>query len=95
MRNEWLASGGAYWVLGGAWLLGTILFVASSLRAGATRGQEADGCILAIGTFVTMSVGGGIGLQMAPYPWFLVTAILLGVLFPSVLTVVARRGWRR
>lgn len=95
MRNEWLASGGAYWILGGAWLLGAVLFVASSLRAGAARGQEADGCVLAIGTFVLMSVGGGIGLQIAPYPWFLVTAVGLGILFPSLLTVVARRGQRR
>ena len=91
MRNEWLASGGAYWILGGAWLLGTVLFVAASLRAGAQRGQEADGCVLAIGTFVTMSVGGGIGLQLAPYPWFILTAIGLGFLFPALLVAVSKR----
>ena len=95
MRNEWLASGGAFWILGAAWLLGTILFVAGSLRAGAARGQEGDGCVLAIGTFVTMAVGGGIGLQLAPYPWFILTAIGLGLLFPTLLTVFIKRGWDR
>lgn len=95
MRNEWLASGGSYWILGGAWLLGTVFFVAASLRAGAAHGREADGCMLALGAFVTMTVGGGVGLQIAPYPWFLVTAIGLGLLFPALLTALARRGWRR
>ena len=94
MRNEWLASGGAYWILGGAWLLGNLFFIVSSLRHGAARGEEADGCILAIGAFVVLSVGGGIGLQVAPYPWSIVTAILLGLLFPSILTLVAHRRRR-
>lgn len=91
MRNEWLASGGAYWVLGGALLLGAVFFVASSLRAGAVKGEEADGCVLAIGTVVVMCVGGGIGLQIAPYPWFILSAIFLGLLFPSLLVRVANR----
>ena len=91
MRNEWLASGGAYWILGGAWLLGTLLFVATALRLGSQEGREADGCALAIGTFVTMCVGGGVGLQLVPYPWFILTAIGLGFLFPSLLMAVARR----
>ena len=91
MRNEWLASGGAYWVLGLAWLLGTVFFVASSLRAGAAKGEEADGCVLAIGTFVVLCVGGGIGLQIAPYPWFILSALFLGLLFPSLLVLVANR----
>ncbi len=91
MRNEWLASGGAYWILGGAWLLGTALFVFGSLRAGAARGEEADGCAMALGTFVTMSVGGGIGLRLAPFPWFILTSIGLGLLFPVLLIVSTRR----
>ena len=91
MRNEWLASGGAYWILGVAWLLGTIGFVAGSLRRGSVRGEEADGCALALGTFVTLSVGGGIGLRIAPYPWFLLTAIGLGLLFPSLLVAATVR----
>ncbi len=95
MRNEWLASGGAYWILGAAWILGAIGFVVGSLRYGNARGEEADGCALALGTFVTLSVGGGIGLRLAPYPWFLLTAIGLGLLFPSVLVVVTRRRDRR
>lgn len=86
MRNEWLASGGAYWILGAIWLLGSVLFVVFSLRAGAARNEHGDGCVLAMGTFMTMAVGGGIGLQIAPYPWFLLTAIGLGLLFPGLLT---------
>ena len=85
MRNEWLASGGAYLILGVAWIVAAILFIVSALRMGAARGQEADGCVLAIGTFVTMAVGGGIGLQIAPYPWFVLTALGLGLLFPGLL----------
>lgn len=86
MRNEWLAGGGAYLILGVAWLVGTVAFVTYALRAGAARGREGDGCVLAIGTFVTLSVGGGIGLQIAPYPWFIVTCLGLGLLLPSLLT---------
>ncbi len=85
MRNEWLASGGAYLILGVAWVVAAILFIVSALRMGAARGQEGDGCVLAIGTFVTMAVGGGIGLQIAPYPWFVLTALGLGLLFPGLL----------
>lgn len=95
MSNEWLASGGAYWILGGAWLLGAVIFVSNALRGASAQGREADGCALALGCLVTMSVGGGIGLQLAPYPWYLVTALLLGLLFPAVLTAVGRKGWRR
>ena len=95
MRDEWLASGGAYWILGVAWLLGAIGFVASSLRHGSARGEEADGCALALGTFVTMSVAGGIGLRLAPYPWFLLTAIGLGLLAPGALIALTRRRDRR
>lgn len=87
MRNEWLASGGAYWILGIAWLLGAILIVVFSLRAGAARGQEGDGCVLAIGSLVLLGVGGGIGLQIAPYPWFVLTALGLGFLLPGTLTL--------
>ena len=96
MRNEWLAEGGAYWILGGAWLLGTLVFVVGSLRAGAAKGEEADGCALALGTFVAMSAGGGIGLRLAPYPWFVLTALFLGLLCPSLLVLSkARRDRRR
>ena len=91
MRDEWLASGGAYWILGGAWLLGTIGFVVGSIRVGAAKGEEADGCALALGTFVAMSVGGGIGLRLAPFPWFILTAIGLGLLFPGLLIFSTRR----
>lgn len=95
MRNEWLASGGAYWILGIAWIVGTIAFVGASLRRGAVRGEEADGCALALGTFATLSVGGGIGLRIAPYPWFLLTALGLGLLFPGLLMAVTVRRDRR
>lgn len=87
----WLASGGAYWILGGAWLLGAVLFATFSIRAGAARGEEGDGCVLAIGTIVTMSVGAGIGLQVAPYPWFVLTALFLGLVFPLGLMLFLRR----
>ena len=95
MRNEWLASGGAYLILGVAWLVGSVGFVTASLRRGAALGEEADGCALALGTFVTLSVGGGIGLRLAPYPWFLITALGLGLLFPSVLMTITIRRDRR
>lgn len=85
MQSEWLASGGAYWIIGAAWIVGTVAFVALSLRLGAERRQEADGCVLAIGTFVTMAVGGGIGLRVASYPWTVLAAIGLGLLFPGLL----------
>lgn len=83
----WLASGGAYWIVFGAWLLGAVFFITFSIRLGAARGEEGDGCVLAIGTLVTMSVGAGIGLQIAPYPWFVLTALFLGMACPLGLTL--------
>lgn len=85
MRNEWLASGGTYLILGTAWLVAAVMFVVLSLRLGKERGQEADGCVLAIGTFVTLSVGGGIGLLLAPFPWTILSTLGLGLLFPGLL----------
>lgn len=95
MHNEWLASGGTYWILGVAWLFGAILFAVSAIRAGAARGEEGDGCALAIGTIVAMSAGGGVGLKIAPYPWFILVALALGLLFPCLLILVSRRGRHR
>jgi uncharacterized membrane protein len=89
--NLWLASGGAYLILGIAWLVGAIGFVSFAIRSGAVKGQEADGCALAIGSIVTMSVGGGIGLLLAPFPWFILTAIGLGLIFPSILVWISYR----
>ncbi|RYG21230.1 hypothetical protein EON82_19195 [bacterium] len=91
MDNLWLASGGAYLILGIAWVVGAIGFVVFALRSGVAKGQEADGCALAIGTVVTMSVGGGVGLQVAPFPWFILTAMGLGLLFPAILIWISFR----
>lgn len=91
MHDEWLASGGAYWILGLTWLLGTVGFVVGSIRMGAARGEEGDGCALALGTFVAMTAGGGLGLRLAPFPWFILTAIGLGLLFPGLLILSTRR----
>lgn len=91
MDQLWLASGGAYLILGIAWVVGVICFAAFALRSGVVKGQEADGCALAIGSIVTMSVGGGIGLQLAPFPWFILTAMGLGLLFPALLVWISFR----
>jgi len=40
---------------------------------------------------VTMSVGGGIGLLLAPFPWFILTAIGLGLIFPAILVWISYR----
>jgi uncharacterized membrane protein len=85
VRNLWLASGGAYLILGVAWLLAAILFVVFAIRTGSARNDEGGGCAVAIGSIVTMSVGGGIGLQIGPYPWFMLTALGLGLLFPGLM----------
>jgi hypothetical protein len=91
MDNLWLASGGAFLILAVAWVAGAIGFVTFAMRSGVAKGQEADGCALAIGSVVTMSVGGGIGLQIAPFPWFILTASGLGLLFPAVLVGISFR----
>ncbi len=95
MNSEWLAGGGTYLILGVAWLCGVIGFVVYSLRIGIARGEEADGCALAMGTVVTMSVGGGIGLRLAPYPWFILVSLSLGILCPSLLVAFWHRKRRK
>lgn len=86
MQNLWLASGGTYLILGVSLLVGFIAFTVLSFKLGNARGQHADGCSLAIGNFVCMIVGGGIGLLIAPFPWFVLSSLGLGLLFPMVLT---------
>lgn len=85
---DWLASGGAYWVIAAAWILSAILFGWRSLRAGNRTEKDNDGCLLAICSIVLTLTGGGMGLYaglaLTHYPTFVLTSILGCVLVPGI-----------
>ena len=96
---DWLATGGAYWIIGAAWLLSAASFaIAGMLRAKAT-GNENDGCLLAICSVVLAFTGGGIGLYggltWSGYPTFILTSLIGTILLPGVVTGVLMARMKR
>src|SRR5580658_2656103 len=74
---DWLASGGAYWVLGVGWVTSAVFFGYFALRAGRLAGSHNDGCLLSICAVIMTFAGGGIGLYagllLTRYPTFVLT----------------------
>ncbi len=85
--NDWLAHGGAYWVLGVTVLAcaGFFFWVASAL--GRHFGTPNDGCLLGFCNVLLAPLGGGLGFLLARFPWFLMTAFLGAFLLPGLACV--------
>jgi len=85
--TDWLATGGAYYVIGAVWTLTAAFFCWTAFRIGRAVHSENDGCLLAICNILLTLFGGGIGLVIAPYPTYLLTSLLGAITFPSVASL--------
>jgi hypothetical protein len=93
--NEWLATGGAYWVIAIQTLITIVFSVYISFQIGKQYRAENDGCLLAIANLLLTLFGAGAGYFIAPFPIFLLTSLIGAVLFPTVWTLLYLRRLRR
>lgn len=84
---DWLANGGAYWLIGLSWLLSAAFFSVVGVRAANASNAQNDGCLMIICSTLLAFTGGGIGLYagvwLTHYPTFVITSILAAVLLPA------------
>lgn len=85
--TDWIASGGAYWIIGGAWLATAVFFYIIAQKVGKVTRSESDGCLLGICNIVLSLLGGGAGYFLAPYPLFLLTSVAGAVTLPTLATL--------
>jgi hypothetical protein len=87
--TDWLAAGGAYWVIGGGWVLIAAFFYAIAERIGRVTRTENDGCLLGIMNILLTLFGGGAGLLIFrnQYPAFVPASIFGALLFPTAGTL--------
>ena len=85
---DWLATGGAYWVIGLGWFLSAAFFAFLAIRSANRVGSENDGCLFAICSMVLALTGGGVGLYvglaLTRYPAFIATSLLGAVILPGI-----------
>lgn len=96
---DWLATGGAYYIIGLAWLLGSLFFLFNGFRVGKISNSENDGCLLAFCGIVLTITGGGIGLALglryAGYPTFVLTSLIGAILLPGIVTSILSARMKR
>ncbi len=95
MTDDWLARGGAYVVIGIGWVLiaGGAYYLAHYL--GKLHNSPNDGCLLGIGNVLLTFFGGGIGLLIGKFPYYLVSSIVLAALLPTLATLSIDRRMRK
>lgn len=86
--NNWLASGGAYWLMFGATVIIAISFAVLVLKVSNRTRLESDGCLMAILVILLTLLGSGVGFWVSRYPSFVVTSILGALALPSLATSV-------
>ncbi|AIE86452.1 hypothetical protein [Fimbriimonas ginsengisoli] len=88
---DWLATGGAYWIIALSWFLSAAFFSFVGMRAAKGAGSENDGCLLIICSILLALTGGGSGLYLGlfftHYPTFVLTSILGAVALPGLGTL--------
>lgn len=94
---DWLATGGAYWVIGGSWLFIAVGMYVLGDRIGRAARAENDGCLIGIMNILLTLFGGGVGLYFFKYPTFVVTSFFGALLFPTLgtLLVLSRMSRKR
>lgn len=88
---DWMANGGAYWLIGFSWLLSAVFFSVLGVRAANAANSQNDGCLMIICSSLLAFTGGGAGLYagllLTRFPTFVITSILSAVLLPALGTV--------
>ncbi len=84
MGNVWLASGGAYLILGLEFLGCASFYIALGFRMGRSMDSFGDGCLFAICNLLLTASGMALGYWLAPYPYFLGTTFFGMLILPAV-----------
>jgi hypothetical protein len=84
---DWLASGGAYWIIGIGWVANAMFFAYLAMRSGRLAGSPNDGCLLGICGVIMAFAGGGVGLYagllLTRYPTFVLTSLIGSTALPG------------
>jgi hypothetical protein len=93
---DWLSAGGAYFVIGGTWIVIAIFYYIIGDRIGRAARQENDGCLLGIMNILLTIFGGGTGLLLFRdhYPLFVPASMVGALVFPTVGTLFIIRLMR-
>jgi len=94
--TDWLARGGAYYVLAFVWLGSAGYFYYLAAKLGNQIGKSNDGCLYGICNIILALFGGGIGLLalLHHYPFFILSSIISAIAFPTVGTLYIVRRTR-
>ncbi len=95
--NDWLSSGGAYWIIFGLTVVIAIAFAIFSIRLSARTRLENDGCLMAIASVILTLAGAGVGFWIGKYPTFVISSLIGAVLFPTIgmwiwLRTISKKG---
>lgn len=93
--GEWLAGGGAYFIVIGQTALVAAISAWLAMQTGKANDAENDGCLLAIANVVLSLFGAGIGFFLAPFPLYLLTALAGSLLFSAFGLAWGGRRMRR
>lgn len=87
--SDWLARGGAYYVLAFVWIVSAGFYYFLADKVGRQAGSPNDGCLYGICNVILAFLGGGIGLLVLihNYPTFLLSSIFGAIFFPSLGTL--------
>lgn len=92
---QWLAAGGAYGTLGVLWIVTAVAYAMYAGRLGRRFDAPNDGCLLGFACQVLLITGGAVGLRLAEFPWFILTAAAGAVLTPGLACLIFARRMRR
>jgi len=85
---DWLATGGAYWIIAFGWILSAAFFSFLGIQSGKRAKSENDGCLLSICNILLSFTGGGVGLYLglafSHYPTFVLTSLFGAVIVPVI-----------
>ncbi len=92
-----LQASAVYGIIVGAWVLSAISFALLALRLGKAKGEDNDGCLLAISNVLLAGFGGGLGFLVLSktYPLFILSSIAGAILLPALHTIIFLRKRRR
>ena len=94
MEKNWLANGGAYWLIFSSWFIAAGATYALAHSLGRATRSENDGCLLGLGNIVLSFVGGGIGLLAGKFPYFVLTSLVGAFALPGLATLIWLRRRR-
>ena len=86
---DWIATGGAYWIIGFAWVLSAAFYYFVAEYVGRMTRTENDGCLLGIMNILLTLGGGGAGLLAfrTQFPLFVATSVLGAITLPAMGTL--------